>query len=395
VRRWSILVAVLAAVALASTWWATRSGPLVSYTTVPVTRGTVARTITASGSVNPVVTVQVGTYVSGVIQSLSCDYNTQVTKGQTCARIDPRPYQTTVDQDQANLATAQAQLAKDQTNLAYTKLTFQRNQDLARRGIVSQDTLDAAQSAYAQAQAQVQLDQADIKQRQAALKAAQVNLSYTNIVSPVDGTVISRNVNVGQTVAASFQTPTLFVIATDLTRMQVDANVSESDIGSVKNGEPASFTVEAFPDHPFTGQVTQVRRAPQTVQNVVTYDVVIAVSNPELLLRPGMTATTKIVVDQRENVVRVPDQALRFNPGGANANGSGAHPVNAAARQGSSVWVLRNGKPTRVPVRVGLRTDTEAEILSGLQPGDRVIVGEGGNARGTRARQASRLRLRL
>jgi HlyD family secretion protein len=383
------IIVALAIIGGVAAWWATRGAPPVSYTTAPVTQGPVSQTITASGSVNPMVTVQVGTYVSGVIQSISCDYNTQVKKGQTCAGIDPRPYQTIVDQDQATLATANAQLAKDQTNLDYTKLTFQRNQDLVKRGIVSQDTFDAAQSAYNQAQAQIQVDQADVQQRQAALDAAKVNLSYTNIVSPVDGTVISRNVNVGQTVAASFQTPTLFVIATDLTKMEVDANVSESDIGNVKAGDQASFTVEAFPDHPFTGNVTQVRRAPQTVQNVVTYDVVIDVANPDLLLRPGMTATTKIVVAQRDHAVRVPDQALRFSPGGL-------HGAAAGQSTHSQVWVLQNGEPVRRPVVVGLTTDAQAEILQGLQPGEQVIVGErGGNGAGGNASQASRLRLRL
>lgn len=253
--------------------------------------------------------------MSGAIQELLCDYNTPVRKGQLCAKIDPRPYQTVVDQDKADLAAAKAQLGKDEASLAYTKLTYDRTQTLLQRALVTQDALDSAKSAYGQAQSQVEVDKAAIVQRDAALSAAAVNLDYTNIVSPVNGTVVSRNVTIGQTVAASFQTPTLFLIATDLTKMQVDTNVSESDIGGVREGHAATFTVEAFPDHTFTGEVTQVRQAPQTVQNVVTYDVVVSAPNPDLLLKPGMTATIQVVVDSHDDVVRVPDQALRVHAG--------------------------------------------------------------------------------
>ncbi len=213
----------------------------------------------------------------------------------------------------------------------------------------------------------MQLDKATVQERDAALEAAKVNLGYTNIVSPVDGTVVSRNVTIGQTVAASFQTPTLFLIATDLTRMQVDANVTESDIAAVQVGDPASFTVEAFSGRPFPGKVVQVRQAPQSVQNVVTYDVVVSVDNKDLLLKPGMTATVGIVTAERTGVLRVPDQALRFSP-------AGAPQPNAAGRQ---VWVLRDGRPVAVAVRTGLDDDTNTEIVAGaLKPGDRVIVGE-------------------
>jgi HlyD family secretion protein len=352
------------------------------YVTAPVTAGTVARTVMASGTVNPVTIVQVGTYVSGIIQQITCDYNTQVHEGQLCAKIDPRPYQMVVDQDRANLEAAKAQLEKDQTALRYAQLTYQRNLDLAKRGIVSQDVLDQAKSTADQAKAQVALDQTTIEQRQAALNAAEINLGYTNIVSPVNGTVVSRNVTTGQTVAASFQTPTLFLIATDLTRMQVDASVSEGDIGGVTTGRPASFTVEAFPDRTFTGEVTEVRQAPQTVQNVVTYDVVVGVKNPDLLLKPGMTATVRIVTDERDHVVRVPDRALRFVPGGV-VGTSGAATRRAAPtdRRGageSRVWVLKNGHAEPVEIAVGLNDETNAEVLEGLQPGDRVIVSEKG-----------------
>ena len=373
----AIVVLVLTSVAGVEAWRVSHTTPPVRYATAEVTRGAVTRAVTASGAVNPVTTIQVGTYVSGVIQALYCDYNTRVRKGQLCAKIDPRPYQTIVDQDKANLETAQAQLAKDQTNLAYAKLTYNRNIDLRQRGIVSQDTLDSAKSAFDQAAAQVDLDKSGIEQHRAALDAAALNVAYTNIVSPVDGTVVSRNVTMGQTVAASFQTPTLFLIATDLTRMQVDANVSESDIGGIAAGIPSSFTVEAFPNRVFDGEVTQVRQAPQTVQNVVTYDVVISVPNPDLVLMPGMTATVKIIVDKRSDVLRVPDQALRYTPGGITGGGAGNGAGQSGKSTSSHVWVLRDGQPTAVPISVGLDDDTYAEVRAGgLKAGDEVITGE-------------------
>lgn len=367
----------LALVIVGLLWWQGRSGADVHYTFAAVSRGNVTRSITSTGTVNPVLTIIVGTYVSGVIKQLYCDFNTQVKRGQVCAKIDPRPYQTIVDQDRANLAMARAQLNKDQANLAYSELIWRRNKGLLARGIVSQDSYDAALNAYTQARSQMELDRAVITQRSAELSAAEINLGYTDIVSPVDGIVVSRNVTMGQTVAASFQTPTLFLIATDLTRMQVDTNVSESDIGSVRLGQQAGFTVEAYPNHAFVGRVSQVRQAPQTVQNVVTYDVVLNVTNPALQLKPGMTATTRIVTAQRQNVLRVPDQALRYVPGGiAAATHRGSTKGPALSGQGQ-VWMLRNGRPVRVPVQLGLDDDSFTEVATGaLKPGDQVIVSE-------------------
>jgi len=369
-----------------------------SYTTAAATIGSVSRGITASGTVNPVVTVQVGSYVSGVVTNVACDYNTHVMKGQLCAQIDPRPYQTVVDQDQANLAAAQAQLQKDQAAAQYAGLTYTRNADLGQRGLVSQDTVDQAKTAAGQANAQLEVDQTGVQQRKAALEAAQVNLGYTKIVSPVDGTVVSRNITQGQTVAASFQTPTLFLIATDLTKMEVDTNVSESDIGAITAGSAATFTVEAFPDRTFAGRVTQVRQAPQTVQNVVTYDAVVSADNPDDALKPGMTATVRLITDTRANVLRVPDQALRYTPGGVAATsgaGSELKPVGDGGRDSASVWVLRDGRPVRVPVTVGLDDDANAEIVNGaLRPGDQVIVSESA-AGSTSSRPAQGPRLRF
>ena len=199
--------------------------------------------------------------------------------------------------------------------MAYAQLNYTRTASLAAHSFASQDAADNAKSVYEQAKAQIALDAATIEQRQAQLAASQVNLGYTDIISPVDGTVVSRNVTMGQTVAASFQTPTLFLIATDLTKMQVDTNVSESDIGAIKEGNAARFTVDAFPNRMFQGAVAQVRQSPQTVQNVVTYDVVVGVDNTDLALKPGMTATAQIIIAERDDVLRVPDQALRFTPG--------------------------------------------------------------------------------
>ena len=379
--RVALAAALLALLAAAALWWFLRPSAPVQYVSAQVSRGTVAPYVTASGSVNPVVTVQVGTYVSGVIQQLFCDFNTQVKAGQLCARIDPRPYQVIVDQDTAALAAARAQLLKDEAGLGYARLNFQRQERLIGDGLTSRDAADLARSAYEQARAQTGLDQAAIAQRQADLDAARVSLGYTNITSPVDGTVVSRNITQGQTVAASFQTPTLFLIATDLTHMQVDASVSESDIGGIKSGNMASFTVEAFPAHPFRGRVMQVRQSPQTIQNVVTYDVVVQADNPHLLLKPGMTADVRIITAEAADALRVPVEALRYWP---ESTAKPSQEGNESAR----LWVLRGGRPVAVAVGVGLTDDTYAQITRGaLASGDAVIIGE--RAPGTPARPAA------
>ena len=375
-RRYRVYLMLAALAAIAGgvlLVWRLRPPAAPHYTTAVVARGAVSRTISATGTVNPVMTVIVGSYVSGVIQAQYCDFNTRVRRGQLCAKIDPRPYQTIVDENAAALATARAQLAKDGAALDYAELNLSRQTTLLARGVASQDAVDVARSAWRQAGAQCELDRATVRQREAALAAARVNLGYTDIVSPVDGTVVTRNVTVGQTVAASFQTPTLFLIATDLTRMQVDANVSESDIGAVASGDSASFGVEAYPGRSFAGRVVQVRQAPQAVQNVVTYDVVVGVDNPALALKPGMTATVAIVVAERRDVLRVPDQALRYAPPGAPAAPSG--------EGRGRVWVLRDGTPQARVLRTGLDDDSYTEVTAGtLRAGERVIVGEQGAA---------------
>ncbi|HUZ75176.1 MAG TPA: efflux RND transporter periplasmic adaptor subunit [Stellaceae bacterium] len=360
-RRPLWLAGIAVAVALAGAvgaWWRFSAPVPVHYVTAPAARGAITQSVTATGTVNPELTIIVGSYVSGVIQQLFCDYNTEVKAGQVCAKIDPRPYQATLAQYSAQLLRDQAVLAKDRFNLArYQKL--------------------AAQNAIARQQAEdqafiVQQDEATVKLDEALVEGANFNLGYTNIISPVDGTVVSRNVTQGQTVASSFQTPTLFLIASDLKKMEVDTNVSESDIGGVKNGDKAMFTVDAYPNRVFQGAVSQVRQSPQTVQNVVTYDVVVSVDNSDLALMPGMTASTQIVVAQRNDVLRVPDQALRYAPGGL----AGAGPGMPASEEGR-VWVLRDGAPVAVPVVLGLDDGNFTEIVKGdLRPGDAVITAE-------------------
>ena len=386
------MVTAIVLLALGFWWWASHRTAQASYTTVPVTRGSISRDVIATGTINPELTIVVGSYVSGVIQDLQCDYNTIVKTGQICATIDPRPYQAIVNQDEANLAVAVAQLHKDQANLTYTQLNYSRDQRLVDTKAVSQDVVDIAKNLTDQAQAQIALDQATIDQRTAELSAAQINLDYTNIRSPVDGIIVSRNVSQGQTVASSFQTPTLFLIASDLTKMQVDTNVSESDIGTIRNGQEATFTVDAFPGRNFEGLITQVRQSPQTVQNVVTFDAVVGAANQDLALKPGMTASLRIVTDKRDNVVRVPNQALQFEPTSvvSSSNAESGTP-QATAGTGAAIWVLRGGKMVSVPVVTGLEDETYTEIIKGdLQPGETAITGQTGTQSSLSAIQAAR-----
>ena len=356
-------------------------GKAASYVTIPAKTGDVIRTIVTTGTVNPVATVTVGSYVSGVIQSWSCDFNTRVTKGQKCAKIDPRPYQTILEQDTAALASAEAQVRKDRAALAYAKVDFERAQRLQKSGAVSKDAVDVARNMLDQAEAQISLDLANVAQRQASLDAAQVNLDYTDILAPVDGTVISRNIEIGQTVAASFQTPTLFLIATDLTRMQIDTNVSESDIGEAREGQMATFTVEAFPGRTFTGKVRQVRRAPISVQNVITYNVVIDVDNADQALLPGLTANVRIITAEAREVLVIPAPALRFAPATGKKSTRGEEPDSGNQPQ---IWILRDDTPLAIAVEVGVANTSEVAVTGDLKPGDLVITGEASSVKGDR-----------
>ncbi len=368
--RVAVIAAALVALAVAyGIYHVETSVPPPEYVTAAVDRGPVEQTVIATGTVNPVKIVQVGTYVSGPIQAIDVDFNSPVKKGQRVAKIDPAPFAVKVREAEANLANARAQVQKDQADLTLKKLLLERNRTLLAKNLIAQNDLDTARSNYDQAVAQHALDQAGVQQAEAALEEARINLRYTDILSPVDGVVVSRNVDVGQTVAASFQTPTLFLIAEDLTKMQVDTNVSESDVGRLAQSQAATFTVDAYPGQPFHGTVAQVRNAPITVQNVVTYDVVVAVDNAGLELKPGMTANVAITTAKRDQVLRLPVRAFRFRPEGAAAP--------ASKKEESAVYVLAgDGALRRVEVKAGIRDAQHAELLGGdLHEGDKVVVG--------------------
>lgn len=297
---WTVTVLGVAAVAAAGYWFTRPKAEAPQFRTAAVERGDVVSSVSATGTLSAVTTVKVGSQVSGIIAAIHADFNSVVRTGQLLAELDPTPFQASVDQRKADLERARAESRRAQ-------LAWARQQRLHEAQIASQDEYDTALAGQEQAAAAV-------KQAEAALRQAEVNLANTRITSPIDGMVVDRQYDVGQTVAASFQAPTLFTIAQDLTRMQVLANVDEADIGGVKVLQPASFTVDAYPDRTFAGEVSQVRLSPVTVQNVVTYPVVIDVPNDELKLRPGMTANVQIPVDERRGVLRVPNSALRFQP---------------------------------------------------------------------------------
>src|SRR5437870_6397248 len=344
------------------------------YVTVAVDDGPLERGVNATAAVSPVTAVLVGTYVSGPIQAIDATFNSPVKKGQRIAKIDPAPFAVKVREAEANLQNAQAKVAGNRADLKLKKLLLEPNRALLGRNLIAQNDLASAETSYEQAAAQLALDQAAVAQAQASLDEAQVNLRYTDILSPVDGVVVSVNVAVGQTVAASFQTPTLFLIAGDLTKMQVDTNVSESDVGRVREGQAATFTVDAYPGQPFHGTVAQVRNAPITVQNVVTYDVVVAVDNPGLALKPGMTANVSITTAKRDQALRIPVRALRFRPDGAGPGTPGAN-----GKEESAVYVLApDGALRRVDVEAGIRDNQHLEVLKGdLHEGDRTAIGLG------------------
>lgn len=347
-------------------YWFYHGAPPVYYNTATVDRGPITAIVTATGTVNPVVSVQVGSQVSGKIAKLFADFNSEVKQGAPLAQIDQLPFKSRVSQARAAVKSAQGNVAKAKNLAAQRKLERDRMTTLLRQGFVSQADLDMAATNYRDADANVLVMQAQLDQAQATLVSAELDLGYTTIYSPVNGIVVSRNVDVGQTVAASFQTPTLFVIAQDLTKMQVNANVSESDIGGVAEGKAASFRVDAYPKHFFEGTVTQVRNAPISVQNVVTYDVIITVDNTDLKLKPGMTANVTIVTARKESPLRVPNGALRFRM-----------PDLPIDRKATRVWVLEKAAKTRqVDVTVGIADSLFTEITEGpLKEGDRVIIG--------------------
>jgi len=332
-----------------------------------VVKGDIEMAVTATGTVNPVTTVLVGTQVSGTIKNIYVDFNSPVKKGQLIAQIDPALFDAQVNQAKANLLSSKANLEKAEATLVDAKRTMERNKELFSKNLIARSDLDTAETNDETAKASVSAAKSQVAQTEAALSLAETNLYYTKIVSPVDGIVVSRNVDVGQTVAASFQTPTLFSIAQDLTKMQIDTNVAEADIGNVRVGQDVEFTVDAYSDTTFKGKVWQVRNAPITVQNVVTYDVVIQVANPDLKLKPGMTANVSIIISIKKDVLKISNTALRFKPAEKSKT--------TAQQKGTGVWILAEGNPKRVPITIGISDGNYTELISGeIKEGQELIV---------------------
>jgi HlyD family secretion protein len=356
----------------------------IRYKTAPVERGSIVSVVNATGTINPVVLVQVGSQVTGMVESLSADFNSVVKKDQVVARIDPFPYRARRDQASANLANAKAAVAKSRADLSQRKRELDRVQSLIKQQFVSQNDVDVAVTAHEGALAQLAVSEAAVKQAQAALEAAELDLTYTVIKSPIDGIVISRLVELGQRISASVSIPTIFVIAQDLTKMQVDANVSEADIGGITEGKDVGFTVDAYPGEQFRGKIRQVRNAPVSVQNVVTYDVVVGVDNTDLRLKPGMTANVSITVARKDGILKVPNAALRFKPpqavmavpaGGTGGRQVAAGGVDSAAAK--TVWRMgASGDPEAMLLQFGISDGSFTEVIGGsLNEGDQVVVG--------------------
>jgi HlyD family secretion protein len=372
-RFFPLLVIIVGLIVFAFVLRQCRQSGAANYQTATVTHGPLTQAVTATGTLNPVVNVQVGSQVSGNIAKLFADFNSQVKAGDVVAQIDPALFQATVTQTEGDLASAQAALE-------LAKLNTTRTQQLFTQKISSQQDLDQAMANLHQAEANVKI-------KQGALDKAKADLDHCTITSPIDGVVISRSVDVGQTVAASLQAPIIFMIANDLTKMQIDSNVAEADVGVVAIDQNVDFTVDAFPTHTFHGRVTQVRNAPITVQNVVTYDTVIGVSNPDLKLKPGMTANVSILIAHRDNVLQIKNAALRYRPADATptearstsaSSPSGAHPSGGRERRSGerTVYVLSGGRPKPTQIKTGISDGISTEVLEGLKEGDRVVTAE-------------------
>jgi HlyD family secretion protein len=427
-RRWIGLTLALALAAAGGWYWL--RGPSSEgeyrYETRLADRGRIVAKVTATGTLSALVTVQVGSQVSGRLAEILVDFNDTVKKGQVLARIDPQFFQAALEQAKANVAAAEGQTGRAEAQAGQARRVHQRSRELAERKLVSAADLDLAQAALKTANAEVRVVEGQLAQARAALTQATVNLGYTTIVSPINGVVISRTVDVGQTVAASLQAPILFTIAEDLRRMQVDTSVAEADIGKLKASMNAEFYVDAYPGEHFTGAVRQIRNAPQVVQNVVTYDAVIDVANPELKLRPGMTANVTFVYAQREKALRVPSAATRLRPpeawqakygagsdaGSAKGAARGGNPQGASRESGTAVaglgaesgasavetrdartvWVLRDSKPVPVRVRIGINDGVYTEVVEGnLAEGEAVITDVSGGPTGQGGKNLPRI----
>ena len=378
-----VIAAVVAAVCLAvGIYFYGKKAPEAVYKTAKVERGSIISTVSATGNVAAVVTVQVGTQVSGTIQKLFVDFNSPVKRGQVIAQIDPALFKAQVEQTHGNYLSAQANQQKAKADLVDAKRNLERNRQLLKDGIVAQSDFDAAETRYEQSVAALSAAEGVVTQTRGAYSQAQTNLKYSTIVSPVDGIVVSRNVDVGQTVAASFQTPTLFTIAQDLTKMEIDTSVDEADISRVRVGQPVAFTVDAYPENRFAGKVTQIRNAPIVTQNVVTYVVVVGVDNKDLKLKPGMTANVTIETARKDDVLKIPSAALRFRPkGGKEAKEGKDKPAGTEQRKmkkeaGQRLFMLgQDNIPVAVPVKTGISSEGQVELVEGsLKENDEVIV---------------------
>ncbi|HET6464205.1 MAG TPA: efflux RND transporter periplasmic adaptor subunit [Nitrospiria bacterium] len=370
-KKWYLIVGLLI-VAILGFFFFRDGKSAVQYKTKKVEQGEITATVSATGKVNAVVTVQVGSQVSGTIQRLFADFNSEVKKGQIVAQIDPALFEAQVEQARAKLANDEANQEKARVVVVDAKRNLGRMEELLSKNLVAQSDKDTTQTAYDSALAEQKAAEAQVLEDRASLKLTETNLRYTTIRSPVDGIVISRTVDVGQTVAASLQAPTLFTIAQDLTEMQVDTSVDEADIGKVRLGQESEFTVDAYPTTPFHGTVHDIYNEPLVVQNVVTYDAIIRVKNPDLKLKPGMTANITIKVGHRDNAVKLPNAALRYSP--ERAPGAESSP-KAGKADAAKVWILQNGAPVPVSVALGLNDGNFTEVVSGpLKPGDEAIV---------------------
>ena len=401
-KRKKILLSTAALVLLGAggAYWRISGDPVEApFVTTPVQRGNITQLVSSTGTLQAVVTVQVGSQVSGTIDKLFADFNTKVKAGQIVAQLNQDKFKAAVDQAHANLIASQSTFAKSNVGVEDAKRTLERTRELRKRELTAQSDLDAAQTAYDAAIAQLEVNKAQVTQAQAAINQVAVDLNNTTIRSPVDGMVISRNVDVGQTVAASLQAPTLFTIANDLSKMEVHTNVDEADVGNVWEGQDVTFTVDAFPARRFSGKVHQVRNAPINVQGVITYNAVARIDNKELLLKPGMTANVQFLVSRRENVLTIPNMAMRFKPPDqkdeaqellrqeksrvaapvgtrrtSRAAGAGAGGGSRGNRR-VTVYVMNANKAQPVEVQLGITDGTRTEVRDGeLRENDPVII---------------------
>lgn len=348
----------------------------ITYQTEKLTKCTITDVVEASGTINPVNIVSVGSTVSGLMKEIYVDFNSEVKKGQLLAQIDPANFQAAVDQNTAQINNAQANLAKLNAQLVMAEKTYNRYKNLYAKNFIARSELDQAESDYLAQKAAIGAQRATIAQARATYNTAMTNLGYTKIIAPVDGTIISRDIDVGQPVAASFQAPELFKIAQDLTKMQIEVNVSEADIGQVKEGQDVEYTLDGYPDSKFYGKVTQVRLDSTTTSNVVTYTVIVSVSNEDLKLKPGMTANVSIITKRSENVMCAPNIALKYSP-----------ETSGQKYKNQGIWILEKGKPNRIDIKQGSSDDSNVEIISDkLNIGDNVIIGStGGRGKGAKA----------